>query len=85
MKKINSKSLWVGFNLFPYIKVVCLKLGKPFQEAVLMMDSCSSHCTQNVLQLLGQNNIQAFLYPSHTTNLFQALDLSLLGLFKKRK
>ena len=40
--------------VIPYIKIVRLKLGKPFEEAVLMMDSCSSHCTQNVLQLLGQ-------------------------------
>ena len=70
--------------VIPYIKIVRLKLGKPFEEAVLMMDSCSSHCTQNVLQLLGQNNILAFFYPSHATNLFQALDLSLFGLLKKK-
>lgn len=34
------------------------------------------------LQTLGFYYILAFIYPSHTTNLFQVLDLSLFGLIK---
>ena len=47
------------------------------------MDSCSSHVTSHVLQLLAQKNVRAITFPAHTTNIFLMLDLVLSGSLKK--
>ena len=83
-----NESLFIEYLqlvLIPYINSVREKYQCPEKEALLMMDSCSSHCTTNVMKLLGENKIIAFAFPSHTTNIFQALDLSLFGIFKRTK
>ena len=83
-----NESLFIEYLqlvLIPYINSVREKYQCPEKEAVLMMDSCSAHCTLNVMKLLGENKIIAFAFPSHTTNIFQALDLSLFGIFKRTK
>ena len=49
------------------------------------MDSASCHCSQRILTKLDKNNNLALVYPSHTSNLFQALDLSFFGALKKNK
>ena len=71
--------------LIPYIVLVREKLNCPNEEAILLMDSCSPHVFIDVLKLLGENNIIAFTFPPHTTNLFQPLDLSLFGALKSFK
>jgi hypothetical protein len=35
--------------------------------------------------LLGENRIIAFVFPAHTTNLFQALDLVFFGAIRKNR
>jgi hypothetical protein len=49
------------------------------------MDSASLHVSERVLQLLGCNKIMAIVFPTHTTNIFQALDLVFFGVLKKIK
>ena len=68
--------------LIPYIKFVREKLNISNSEALVMMDSFSAHCNDRILRLLGKNSIIAFVFPSHTTNLFQSLDLVFFGAFK---
>ena len=85
---------YIDRNLFKeYIKKVIIsyinyvRQTKEFEskEALIMMDSCSVHCDMGILKLFGKNNIIVFTFPSHTTNIFQALDLVLYGIFKKIK
>jgi hypothetical protein len=39
----------------------------------------------SVLRLLGENKIMAVVFPTHTTNIFQALDLVFFSALKKLK
>jgi hypothetical protein len=69
----------------PYVSLVREKIGKPAERAILLMDGMKGHCSERVLGYLREENIAAIIFPSHTTNLFQALDLCLFGVFKRRK
>lgn len=83
-----SKELFLEYLdivLLPYITAVREKLRIEEKESILLMDSCTAHCDDSIKEILGKNNILIMTYPSHTTNLFQALDLSLFGVFKRNK
>ena len=71
--------------MIPYIKDVRQIKNIMLEKAVLMMDSASSHCSERILKKLAKHNILALTYPSHTSNLFQALDLVFFGVLKKNK
>ena len=49
------------------------------------MDNASCHCSEEILRKLAENNIWVITYPSHTSHIFQALDLSFFGVFLKNK
>ena len=76
---------YINNVLIMYVKCVREKYGIEEHEAVLLMDSFSAHCNEMILKCLGENRIIALCFPSHTTNIFQALDLVLFGVFKKIK
>ena len=70
--------------LFQYLSQL-RKIPKFSNEpAVLIMDSCCAHITDNILQLLGENGVKVIVFPAHTTNIFQALDLVVFGALKTR-
>jgi hypothetical protein len=52
---------------------------------VLLMDCVEAHVSERNLRLLGGNRIIPFVFPAHTTNLFQALDLIFFGAMKNDK
>jgi hypothetical protein len=54
-------------------------------EAFLMVDNCSSHVTGEIFRLLGENYVKIVTFPRHTTNVFQALDLSFFGGFNRKE
>jgi hypothetical protein len=47
------------------------------------MDSALPHVPERVLRRLAENRIMAVVFPAHTTNLFQTLDLVFFGALKK--
>jgi hypothetical protein len=69
----------------PYVTAFCDKPEFANQTAVLLMDSALPHVSERVLQLLGQNKILIVVFPAHTTNIFQALDLTFFAVLKKLK
>lgn len=71
--------------LLPFVSYKRRNTHYDHQKAVLMMDSCSSHISERILKIMGENNIIVLTFPSHTTNLFQALDLSFFGALKTNK
>lgn len=71
--------------LIPYISSLREKEEYSQEPAVLLLDSCSAHIDDEILRILGENGIKAIAFPAHTTNIFQALDLVLFGIFKKKK
>lgn len=53
--------------------------------AILFFDNCSSHLDENLLKILAKNLIIVISYPSHTSNVFQVLDILLFGVLKNHK
>lgn len=53
--------------------------------SILFMDNCSSHLDEELLQILAQHLIMVIAYPSHTSNIFQVLDLLLFDVLKIHK
>jgi hypothetical protein len=49
------------------------------------MNNCSAHVTPAIFRLLGENHIKIVTFAPHSTNVFQALDLSFFGVFKTKK
>jgi hypothetical protein len=49
------------------------------------MDFAGAQLLKRILQLLGENRIVTLVFPAHTTNLFQALDLIFFGAMKNNK
>jgi hypothetical protein len=49
------------------------------------MDKCFLHVQAETLQTLSDHDVKVITFPPHTTHIFQCLDLSLFGNFKKKK
>jgi hypothetical protein len=52
------------------------------EDAVLLMDNCPSHVTDEVLRLLRDSRVGVITWAPHTTQIFQQLDVSLFGVLK---
>jgi hypothetical protein len=55
--------------------------GKP---AILLMDNCPFHTRPEVLTMLREHDIKVITFPPHTTRIFQALDVSLFDILKRK-
>ena len=53
--------------------------------AIIFLDNCSSHLDDMLLKILADNLILVISYPSHTSHIFQVLDLLLFGVLKVHK
>jgi hypothetical protein len=67
--------------------LVCLPVLGAFaaEEAVLLMDNCPAHVTDDVIRLLTEARVRATIFAPHTTHIFQVLDLMLFGAPKRRQ
>jgi hypothetical protein len=52
-------------------------------EAVLLMDNCSPHISEEVVAVLTEARVRIITFAPHTTQIFQVLDLVLFGALKK--
>jgi hypothetical protein len=72
-------------NVFlPHLLRVCTQENLLDEEAVRLMDNCLAHMTDEVLGLLNEAQVRIVTFAPHTTRLFQILDLTLFGVFKRR-
>jgi hypothetical protein len=55
------------------------------EDTVLLMDNCSPHLAPAVLTLLSNARVRIVTFAPHTMQIFQILDLTLFGLFKRRE
>ena len=82
---INSE-LFVDYIrrvFLPYLSNLRRRPELADEEAVLLMDNCPAHVTQEVLDLLTEARVRVVTFAPHTTNIFQALDLTLFGVLKR--
>jgi hypothetical protein len=54
------------------------------ETAVLLMDHCSAHFSDDVIRMLTEAKVRVITFPSRTTQVFQVLDLTLFGVLKRR-
>jgi hypothetical protein len=55
------------------------------KPAILFCDAFSGHCTENIVQKLGDHGVILLTYPPHTSYIFPVLDLLLFGVLKRAK
>jgi hypothetical protein len=75
---------YVTTVLIPFINRVRTNdqlAGKP---AILLMENCSIHTRPDVPQRVREHCVKVIAFPPHTTQVFQALDLSLFGGLKRK-
>jgi hypothetical protein len=75
---------YISTVLLPYIDELRTNDEFTDKEAVLLMDNCSVHVRSDILQILADHHVKVITFPPHTTHIFQSLDLSLFGTFKKK-
>jgi hypothetical protein len=71
--------------VIPYVTAVRCRPELENDPAMFLMDSAFPYTSDRVRRILGENNIIAIIFPAHTTNWFQALDLVFFGALKKLK
>jgi hypothetical protein len=69
----------------PHLAITRIMQNVRNEKAVLSMDNCSPHLTPVVIDLLSEVRVKIVTFAPHTTQLFQALDLSLFGVLKRRE
>jgi hypothetical protein len=52
-------------------------------EAVLLMDNCSSHMSDDIVAVLIRVRVRIITFTTHTTHIFQVLDVVLFGALKR--
>jgi hypothetical protein len=53
--------------------------------AIVLIDNCSIHLNLATIQLLTDANVKIITFPSHTSEIFQMMDLVCFGIFKQTK
>jgi hypothetical protein len=54
------------------------------ESAILPMDNCFIHTRPELLATLKDHSVNVIIFPPHTTQIFQILDLCLFGVFKRK-
>lgn len=75
---------YISTVLLPYILELRSNQEFAHKGAVLLMDNCSIHVKVAILQKLADHDVKVITFPPHTSHIFQSLDLSLFGNFKKK-
>jgi hypothetical protein len=72
----------------PHLIIIRIVKDLREEDAVLLMDNCSHHITQAVIELLSTARVcvvmVTFAPQSHTRQIFQVLDFTLFGVLKGR-
>jgi hypothetical protein len=82
-------SAYVNHEIFhDYLKDVVLPhieqaRARKAGTAVLVMDNCCSHLQVETIQMLSEHEVKVITFRPHTSGIFQMLDLSFFGTFKR--
>jgi hypothetical protein len=76
---------FIRHQLIPHIAALRTNPCYSKAEAVLLIDNCSAHVTPEIFRLLSENHVKIVIFAPHTTNIFQAIDLSFFGVFKMKE
>jgi hypothetical protein len=68
-----------------YVEIVRESLDLHDFPAILLCDNCSSHIDDEIMQRLASHHVKLLTFLTHTSNLFQPLDLVTFGVLKREK
>jgi hypothetical protein len=82
---VNGKcsAEYVKSALVPYVMKVRIDREIKEQEAVLLMNNCPNQITHDVMNFVASVWLWVLTFESHTTQIFQPLDLTIFGIFKR--
>jgi hypothetical protein len=75
---------YISIVFIPYVEELRSLEEFAGREVVLLMDNCSVHRKLETLQVLAEHRVKVIPFPPQAMRMFQALDLSLFGIFKKK-
>ena len=75
---------WLRDTFIPSVEERRRKTGNAEQRAYLLLDNCSSHTSNDIVDLCRDNNIELVYFVPNTTHIFQPLDLCFFSAFKAR-
>jgi hypothetical protein len=74
---------WVDLNFVPQVNWMRKKLSLEKEKAMLLLDNCPSHLSDESFKTLGDANITFFTLLPNATHLLQPCDVGLFGAFKQ--
>ena len=77
----NAMIYWIKEILVPYLTYISSTIDFEITP-LLLFDNLRSHLTDEVLQLLQDNNVRICCLPPHSSHILQVLDLSFFGAMK---
>jgi hypothetical protein len=75
---------YISSVFLPYVIRLRSLAGLVAEDAVLLMDNCSSHASDHVISLLTAARVCIITFAPHAAQIFQILDLILFGVLKRR-
>jgi hypothetical protein len=75
---------YISIVLLPYIDELRSNAEFAENEAVPLMDNWSIRAHSDTLQMLAEHQVKVITFPLHTGHIFQSLDVSLFGNYKKK-
>jgi hypothetical protein len=69
--------------LLPYIDTICGLAVFAQEIAVLLMDDCSDHVSDNVIHILTEARVRVITFAPHPMPVLQVLDLMIFGVLKR--
>lgn len=64
---------YISTILIPYVNYIQQNEVYSQEKAVVLMDNSSCYFSEEILRIPAKNKIWVITYPSHTSNIFQAL------------
>ena len=75
---------WLRTTFIPNVEERRRRIGNAGQRAYLLMDNCSSHRSDDIVELCEENNVELIYFVPNSTHIFQPLDLCFFASFKAR-
>ena len=75
---------WLRTTFIPNVEERRRRIGNAGQRAYLLMDNCSSHRSDDIVELCEENNVELIYFVPNSTHIFQPLDLRFFASFKAR-
>ena len=75
---------WLRTTFIPNVNERRRRIGEMEQRAYLLMDNCSSHRADDIVELCEDHNMELVYFVPNSTHIFQPLDLCFFASFKAK-